>query len=276
MVGALLASPPTNQTKVLMPTSNSSQPAAPFSPAETTRESILQTAGRLKIILMVGQPNAGKSFLAQVLTDCAGLLDREDVLLADGEEGSNLVFTRLAGMRIQPIKLETQQDVETLITRMEKSGFTTALVDTKGGSLEAIRRACGNFEDITDSQVDVVACVIVGSRENAEIVGLDWLDILKPLKRIYWVWNNQRHDQKDERTLREDLPCEKEKVTEIHISALRDDIAREIITLGARMSDVEAGQVTESTLLSHRMVKPAVGRWLKLNTSSLSPIISEF
>ena len=230
----------------------------------------------LKLIVSVGQPGSGKSLLSQVIADSCGLLEREDVFLGDGEEGSNLVFSKLSVSKIQRVKLDSEKDIEKLITRMEEKKRTKALIDTKGSSQVSIEQAFGDFKTVTESAVDIIPCVIVGTREGAETVGLDWLRILKDLPKIYWVWNHQRYGEEDKRKLPDDLPCDPSIVTEIHIPALRDDIAREIIANGILMSSVVAGKVPESTLLSHRIVKQAVARWLVTATAALAPIHAEF
>lgn len=231
---------------------------------------------QLKLVVSVGQPSSGKSFLSQAIADSGGLLNREDVLLADGEEGSNLVFSKLSVSKIQRVNLDNEKDIEKLVTRMEEKKRTKALIDTKGSSQVSIKQAFGDFRTVTESAVDIIPCIIVGTREGAETVGLDWLEILKDLKKIFWIWNNQRYGEEDERTLPEDLPCDRSILTEIRIPALRDDIAREIITNGILMSSVVAGKVPESTLLSHRIVKQAVARWLSDTKAALDPILKEF
>jgi hypothetical protein len=230
----------------------------------------------LKLVIPVGQPGSGKSFLSQVIADSAGLLNSNDVFLADGEEGSNLVFSKLSVSKIQRVKLDSEKDIEKLVTRMDEKKHTKALIDTKGSSQESIKQAFGDFKTATESAVEIIPCIIVGSREGAETVGLDWLEILEDLPKIYWIWNCQRYGQKDERKLPDKLPCDASIVKQIRIPALRDDIAREIIANGYLMSDVVAGKITKSPLLSHRMVKPAVARWLTETKAALDPILKEF
>jgi len=249
-------------------------------PDAESSESERRTRRLLKIFLMVGQPDVGKSFMSHIIADRGQLVARKDVLLCDNEEGTNLVFTRLAPTRIHPIKLYSETDVNDLITRMEEKGYDYAFVDTKGSSLVAVRRACGNFDDLTDCQVQVVACIVVGTRENSEVVGHDWLDILKPLEKIYWIWNDQKFDEdhpskQDNRQLPENLPCDRSKIQEIRIPPLQNIYSREIITLGVPFSRVVAGLVPESQILSHRTAKVKISRWLEVTHKALEPIIAE-
>ncbi len=248
----------------------------PDTSSDLPSPSDLECHASLKVVIPVGQPGSGKSFLSQVIADSAGLLNRKDVFLGDGEEGSNLTFSKLSTTQIQRVNLDSEKQIEDLTNRMEKKEHTKAWIDTKGSSQVSIKQAFGNFQKATEGGVEIIPCIIVGSREGAETVGLDWLGILKDLPKIYWVWNCQRYGEEDKRKLPDDLPCDASIVKQIRIPALRDDIAREIIANGYLMSNVVAGKVTKSPLLSHRMVKPAVARWLSDTKAALDPILKEF
>lgn len=235
-------------------------------------------SGKLSFTWMVGQPNAGKSLIAELLTDAGNLIEDKKVFLGDGEEGSNLVFTRINAKRVIPTKIETQHDVEALITKMLDEGYDKGLLDLPGSSMRSVTRACGDFQDLVGFDTKFFGVIVVGTREGSERVAMDWLEILKDIDGIFWVWNNQDTEQPDNRELPKVLPAgvDRKKITEIRIPALRNDISREIITRGVPVSKVVAGLVPESVLLSHRMVKPKVARWQREAYEALAPILDTF
>lgn len=246
----------------------------------TTTPKNNNTDDSLKIALLVGQPDNGKSFLGIQLIDFGRLTHQPSVFLGDGEEGTNLVFTRTDPRRIKPFKLESEHEVEDLVTTMEEGNFTHALLDTPGSSQRPIKRACGNFADLTESDVVIVPIIVVGSRDGADRVGNDWLKIVQELPKIYWIWNNQLYGEEDNRALpahlEKQIPGITKKIVEIRIPPLRDDIAKEISRLGALPSLVAAGMMEESVLLRHRNVKGKVARWMHDAKSALAPLLAEF
>lgn len=233
----------------------------------------------LRLAFMLGQPDNGKSFLASLLVDLGKLGRHPDVYLGDGEEGTNLVFTRSSPSTIKPIKIEDEHDMEEVVLRMEDDGKHFGLLDMPGSSQRPIRRACGDFSRLTGSEVEVIPIIVVGSRAGSEQVGVDWLKIVSSLPRVYWIWNNQNYDKADNRQLPADLekqiPGITAKIREIRIPALRSDISQAITVTGASASSVAEGRSKE-TILRHRMVKFAVAAWRKQAEEALAPLLEEF
>jgi len=241
-------------------------------------ESVKDT--QLRIALLIGQPDNGKSFLANLLVDFGSLIRKKNVFLGDGEEGTNLVFSRVSTRHIKSVKLETEQDVDALVTAMEDGGYTHGLLDTAGSSQRPIRSACKDFADLDASDVRFIPVIVVGSREGADRVATDWLRIVHKLPKIYWIWNNQNYEKEDKRDLPEGLEKEfpgiTKKIVTIRISPLRDDIAKEITKYGVPPSRVAAGLADQSVLLRHRNTKGKVGRWIEETKKLLEPLLNEF
>jgi len=241
---------------------------------ESTKDALLRVA------LLIGQPDNGKSFLANLLVDFGNLIRKKNVFLGDGEEGTNLVFSRVSTRRIKSVKLETEQDVDSLVTAMEDGGYTHGLLDTAGSSQRPIRSACKDFADLNASDVRFIPIIVVGSREGADRVAMDWLRIVHKLPKIYWIWNNQNYEKEDKRELPEGLEREfpgiTSKIIPIRIPPLRDDIAKEITKYGVPPSRVAAGLADQSVLLRHRNTKGKVGRWMEETKKLLEPLLNEF
>jgi hypothetical protein len=234
----------------------------------------------LRVALLIGQPDNGKSFVANLMVDFGNLIRKKKVFLGDGEEGTNLVFSRVSTRRIKSVKLETEQDVDSLVTAMEDGGYTHGLLDTAGSSQRPIRSACKDFADLDASDVRFIPVIVVGSREGAIRVAIDWLRIVHKLPKIYWIWNNQNYEKEDNRQLPEDLEKEfpgiTKKIVLIRIPPLRDDIAKEITKYGVPPSRVAAGLADQSVLLRHRNTKGKVGRWIEAAKKALEPLLNEF
>lgn len=224
-------------------------------PEKIERETISQAFAQfetVKILMMVGQPYGGKTQIAQAIFDIANLADRDDVFAGDCEEGGNKAFARCSPEKIQSMKIEDVSDIDLHIEDLEKDNHRFSLLDLKGSSQHPVKNAFGDFQHLTRMSVTVVPIIVVGTRDGAEKVAKEWVEIFKYLPKIYWLWNNQDFGSDDKRKLPKDLENVSSKIVEIRIPPIRKETAEEIIRIGAPLSKVVTRTVEGSPHLSRR------------------------
>lgn len=262
-----------NNTKTIEPAQTAPAPETIQSKTPGQAFAEFQT---IKILMLVGQPYSGKSLIAQAIYDLANLKDRDDVFAGDCEEGANKVFLRCSPGHIQSTKIETDDDLDQLISDCETDGHKYAILDLQGSAQRPVRNAFGDCRHLARMAVTVVPVILVGTRDGAGRVAKEWVEIFRHLPKIFWIWNNQDAGTTDTRELPEDLPCDRSKIIEIRVPPIRQETAEEIIRLGVPLSQVVARTFEGSQHLLKRSATIEIHDWRNDLQSAFAPIINEF